>query len=202
MKGLLLSAVICLALPAQAEPWKIAVVSHKWAASRLPLLPRNTIRGDLTFDESYLNSVILSRELEVVDFPPGVMENLFDGIRLEFELTASQHRGIQDHAEVTAAVMSRTPDLETDFGDFNFGWANGVSFASEPPALERGRDGVRGEDTVQFQYYMGFEVAYSPETWDDGAIFARLHHRSGIYGLVSPPKTGSNFLGIGIRFDL
>ncbi len=201
MKGALLAAAICFAHPAQAEPWKIGVVSHKWAASRLPHLPRNIIRGELTFDESYLNGIIISRQFGVVDFQPGIMENLFDGIRLEMELTASQHRGIQEHSEVTAAVTSRTPDLETDLGDFSFGWSNGFSYASSRPDLERGRDGVRGEDTVQFQYYMGFEVEYSPAFLENGAMFVRLHHRSGIYGLVSPPKTGSNFIGAGIRFD-
>ncbi|WP_337174990.1 hypothetical protein [Paludisphaera sp.] len=30
----------------------------------------------------------------------------------------------------------------------------------------------------------------------------RLHHRSGVFGLIAPKKSGSNFIGVGIRIDL
>lgn len=81
----------------------------------------------------------------------------------------------------------------------NLGWANGVSYALEATAYEFGRDLVRGENTVQLQYYMGFEPEYAHHSWTHLSLFTRLHHRSGIYGVISPSKTGSNIIGLGAR---
>lgn len=56
--------------------------------------------------------------------------------------------------------------------------------------------------TIQFQYYMAFELEYAAPQWERVSVIARLHHRSGIYGLVSPSTTGSNFFGAGLRWDI
>ncbi len=69
----------------------------------------------------------------------------------------------------------------------------------DAPTYEYGRELVRGHDTVQLQYYMGFEAEYAHASWERLSVFTRLHHRSGMYGMISPSKTGSNFIGIGLR---
>jgi hypothetical protein len=100
-------------------------------------------------------------------------------------------------------MMLRTRDYDlASAGTINLGWANGFSYALSPPAHEYGTNLVRGEDTVPFQYYMGFEAEFAHTSWEWLRVFARLHHRSGIYGVISPSKTGSNILGLGVRFTL
>jgi len=123
---------------------------------------------------------------------------------MELEGTASVHSGLQSHLEATIGIMLRTRDIDLrSAGYLNFGWSNGFSYALSSPEYEYGRDGARGNDTVQLQYYMGFELEYAPPTWGDRvSLFARLHHRSGVYGLISPSKTGSNIIGAGIRVHL
>jgi hypothetical protein len=35
-------------------------------------------------------------------------------------------------------------------------------------------------------------------SWRNWSVFARIHHRSGIFGLLSDAR-GSNFVGLGVR---
>jgi hypothetical protein len=186
---------------ASAEGRRIGVYSGQWADTWLPYLPYNIATGRLTFSESYLSSVVVSRHLLTRDFfIPGTTIGASD-LRIELEGTASIHRGFQTHQEATIGVMLRTRNFGLgSFGDVNFGWVNGFSYAFSPPSYEHGRNLVRGKDTVQFQYFMAFEAEYGHRSWERVSLFARLHHRSGVYGLISPSKTGSNTIGLGVRF--
>ena len=49
---------------------------------------------------------------------------------------------------------------------------------------------------------MGFEAEFTHASQPNIHLVAKLHHRSGVYGLVSPRHTGSNFIGGGVRFDI
>jgi hypothetical protein len=194
---------VVVAPPAHAEGWRVGIYSGQWADTRLPYLPYNAATGRLTFSDSYLTSVIMSRHLLTRDLFIPYTSIGFSDARIEFEGTASLHRGLQTHEEVTLGVMLRTRDYDlASFGTINFGWANGFSYALSSPAHEYGTNLVRGQDTVQFQYYMGFEAEYAHASWDRLSVFTRLHHRSGIYGIISPSRTGSNIIGLGLRLSL
>lgn len=185
-------------MQASAEGWRFGLYTGKWADTRLPYLPYNIATGRLTFSESYLQSLVVSYHFHTKDlFFPGTKFG-FPNARFELEGTAGLHHGLQSHPEVTLGMMVRTKNKNFgSFGHVNFGWANGLSYTLEAPRYEYGRDLVRGQDTIRFQYYMGMEAEYGHLSWNRTSIFARLHHRSGIYGLISPSKTGSNVIGVG-----
>jgi len=188
--------------PAHAEGWRLGFYSGQWANTRLPYLPYNTATGRLTFDDSYLASVIVSRHMVTRDFVIPHSSIGFSEAQIEIEGTANFHSGLQTHDELTLGVMLRTRDYEVaSAGTINFGWANGFSYAASPPAYEYGRNLARGQDTLQFQYYMGLEAEYTHPSWDRLSLFTRLHHRSGAYGVISPSKTGSNIIGLGVRLN-
>lgn len=203
MRIFALLGLIVFAVPTYAETWRVGVYAAQWADTRLPYLPYNAATGRLSFDDSYFYSLIVSRHLMNTDiFFPGTSLGFRDA-RLELEGTASLHDGLQNHGEVTLGVMLRSQDLDVgSLGRINFGWANGLSYALDAPAYEYGRTRIRGYDTVQFQYYMGFEADYAHAAWERFSVFARLHHRSGMYGVISPSKTGSNIIGVGVRLQL
>jgi len=48
---------------------------------------------------------------------------------------------------------------------------------------------------------MLIEMAFSHPRHPEWAGFVRVHHRSGLYGVVSDPG-GSNFIGVGVRRSL
>ncbi|MBT9384167.1 hypothetical protein KM176_09875 [Pseudooceanicola sp. CBS1P-1] len=201
-RTLWIGALALLPVAAQAgeTPWRVGIFEGQWAATRLPLLPYNLVTGGLSFRDSYLTSVIVSRQVGEADLRvPGTALGLA-GVRFELEGTLSRHSGLQDHDEATLGVMTRSRDYTGRAGAISLGWANGLSWAFSPPDYEYGVDGVRGEKTRQLQYYMGFEAEYTPVGAQHFSLFARLHHRSGIYGVISPSKTGSNILGVGLRW--
>lgn len=159
--------------------------------------------GRLSFDDSRLHALIVSRQIGATDlFLPGRSIG-FENASIELEGTASIHSGLQEHSEVTLGVILRSQDMDLgSFGAVNLGWTNGFSYALEAPAYAFGQDLVRGEDTVWLQYYMGLELDYAHRTLTRLRLFTRLHHRSGIYGVISPSKTGSKIIGLGVRLRL
>jgi hypothetical protein len=187
--------------PGPLDGWSIGVARTQWVETRLPLFPKNLVDGNLRPRQSFATTFIATKPFGTLDIAPNAWWGV-SGIGVEAEGTLSIHDGLQDHVEGTAGVMLRSPKAEWDgVGAFGLGWSNGLSYAFTDPAFERGPSGVRGLDTERLQYYMGFEATFSPEAAPNLEIFGRLHHRSGIYGVISPDDTGSNMLGGGVRLN-
>jgi hypothetical protein len=104
------------------------------------------------------------------------------------------------HPEVTAAFVLRSPDVNVWGGlRLNVAVGEGLSYAFRTPELE----GVRGERSAQkLLNYLTFEVEIAHAALPGVSIVPQLHHRSGLYGLIGPRGDGSNYVGIGVRFDL
>lgn len=137
LRALFLLSLSMLALPTYAETWRVGVYSGQWADTRLPYLPYNTATGRLLFKDSYLYSLVVSRQLLNADiFFPGTTIGFRDA-RLELEGTASLHSGLQSHSEATLGLMLRSRDYDIGpSGSINFGWANGFSYALDAPNYE------------------------------------------------------------------
>jgi hypothetical protein len=48
---------------------------------------------------------------------------------------------------------------------------------------------------------MLFDMAWKIRTGKHFSLVTRVHHRSGAYGLIAPPRVGSNFLALGVNLD-
>lgn len=133
---------------------------------------------------------------------PGLLRYL-NAKQVDSEFTLVKHIIGQTHWEGNWALGLRTgPLMPSDYGSLTFHVGNGFSYALEKPTFEKGADDVRGEGTHQFQYHMTFELAYSLPQTHKWTIATRLHHRSGFYGAISPRKTGSNYIGVLVRYSL
>lgn len=199
MKRILLAfSVLLISASVQAQELRLGIVRSEWAETRLPYFPYNAATGNLRFKDAHLTSFLGSKTLSNVQTNLGLLGTRH--FQFEAEGGLHFHSGLQDHTEISMSIMTRTLILQKWNGHTTLGWANGFSYALEVPKFERGPDGTRGQDTVPFQYYMGFELSHQPQNWDNIEVFARLHHRSGIYGVISPDKTGSNYLGLGVRY--
>lgn len=181
--------------------WRIGVLGTIWAETNLPELPYNTVSGKLKFHETYFTAVELTRVL-VRDFSiPTPFGNL-PGNDIELSGQVVKHWGKQKHVELTAALGWRSGNWRfIDAMSVNFSYANGLSVALKRPAWEKGPEGVRGVNSRHVQFYIMTELEFTPTAAPDWHMVLRLHHRSGIYGLISPQRTGSNYLGFGLRKD-
>ena len=190
-------------LTARDRTWFGTLAGGQWVDSRLPEFPYNLVTGGLVFRDAYFVSGAVSRVI-VPDFaiPLPFTGSRLAGNSLEAEAQLTQHFGLEHMTEATLAVALRSGEIPLWEGlHFNVGWANGLSYAFDHPDFEVGRGGVRGVDSVKLQYYMGIDSEWTAEAAPRVHFLTQLHHRSGIYGIVSPQRTGSNYIGAGLRFD-
>ena len=124
----------------------------------------------------------------------------------------SQNSGYNRHEEFNAAFVLRWrkfPWNKTIMTTFGVG--DGISYATEKPPVEKDPHGVlHGEEhsrweTAQTLNYLLFDITFALPKAPEYSLFFRIHHRSGIFGLVNGiDRGGTNFLCVGIRcqFDL
>jgi hypothetical protein len=174
-----------------------------WADTDLPDLPGKVVSGNLDFEDSYYVGLTYARTLvDGFSIPIPYTDIRFKGWDLELEGSLLRHYNFQTHWEAAAALVLRTRRfIPLSFLGWTVAGGWGFSYAFDEPALEKGPDGTPGEDAVQFQNHLVLEVDFFYPGFDRVHLITRIHHRSGMYGVISPQETGSNFLAAGIRLD-
>jgi hypothetical protein len=156
--------------------------------------------GNLTFDDSNFAGIGLSRVV-VPSFSIPVIgtDHAFRGNRIEIEGQVLRHFGDQNHWDGTIALMFRTGQIPLFQGlSVNFAFREGLSYASERPRLE----GSFRVEPTRFLNYLAFEAEFSHASLPGVYFVPRIHHRSGVFGVIAPKESGSNFIGAGLRIDL
>ena len=117
-------------------------------------------------------------------------------LRLEVEGQIGKHWGYQKHWETNAALVLRWLKFPWDrHVDSSFAIGDGISYASEDPQIEVDKLGR----TSKILNYLLLELECAIPDQDKWSVFMRIHHRSGIYGLIDGVSGGSNMLTGGVR---
>ncbi len=135
--------------------------------------------------DSHLAAVGISRRLH----------RFSDHLHLGGEINVARHWGQQDHFELNAAANLRWTRFPWDhLVDTSAAWGIGPSRAFGDPVIEDRRPS-------RTQAFMMAEVTFAPSASRESSweAFLRIHHRSGVFGVVSD-ASGSNFIGTGVRF--
>lgn len=74
--------------------------------------------------------------------------------------------------------------------------AEGVSYVTKVPWTEKRYN----SDCARLLNYLMFEVTFALPSNPRLQLVARIHHRSGGYGLYGAGNTGSNAVGVGVRY--
>jgi len=197
------SAVLLAAPPASAgedRRWHASVYASQWLETDLADIPQRIATSELASREAYFVggalAYVLLQDLGAV-VPVG--EDLLSGSKLELEAELLQHFGEQDHVEGTVALLLRSPTIDLPGGArVNFAFGEGLSYAFSEPDFE----GHGRVEASQFLNYLAFEAELGHEAIPNLHIVPRLHHRSGVFGLIAPKYSGSNYFGVGLRLDL
>jgi hypothetical protein len=164
----------------------------RWLNTDLTELPANAINGDLSLRNANFFAASVAAVV-VRDFTLG-----FSGNRLEVEGQVVKHFGQQDHVEGVVSLVYRTPDIHVGGGlAVNFAFGEGMSYAFDTPAIE-GHGKVKAHRLLN---YLSFETEITHASLPGWSLVPRLHHRSGIWGLIAPKYAGSNYVGLGVRYD-
>jgi hypothetical protein len=180
--------------------WHATGYASRWVNTDLLDVPTRAITGNLSFSDTNFAGVGLSRVIvPSFSIPLPFTDFAFRGNRIELEGQVLKHFGGQSHWEGTLALMFRTGQIPLGGGlEANLAVAEGLSVASERPRFEGAID-VRPSRVLN---YLAFEAEFSHTAAPGVSFVTRLHHRSGVFGLIAPKKSGSNFIGVGIRIDL
>ena len=155
---------------------------------------------DFKYKPSYISGLGINRKVN----------RKYSIFEFEVEGILAKHSGAMNHGEAVAVGIARVPKL---FGTpFSFALGEGQSIASENPKLENLRKGYDNGrivfDDIQSRAwlnYLMFELDYTLPWFNESSkVFARIHHRSGIYGVYCPPTPpcGSNFVVYGFKTEL
>ncbi len=161
-----------------------------------------TVNGELKMDETYFVGLNYADEVNIPILKK--ITGAFvspDLIKTQVEYQITKHRGLQDNFEAHAAFVIRTKDFKYfENNNFNLASSVGLSYAFSDPMYEDTETGSPDGERYRLQQYMAFEIDFgrSDSKW---SVPVRIHHRSGVYGLIAPRKVGSNFITIGFRRD-
>jgi hypothetical protein len=177
----LLTLVSAPAAFAEKE-WAVTVLGGQYSGSQLLKLGG----GTLDFKDSYTAGLSLSYQF--VDWGPHM--------RWELEGQALQHVGEQEHVEFASSINVRWITFPWNrYLDTSVAIGGGLSVTSEVPVLEK-RDPDNSQAATLLHYLLiEAAVGLPSSNW---SLVARVHHRSGIFGLFS--HSGSNVLALGLRY--
>ena len=167
------------------KPWSVMMYGGVGSGSNISQF--------FTFDAEFENSQFFGLVLNDKIF------NFWRHFRFELEGQVIRHVGRQNNWEFNALYVLRLRTFPWDrFLDTSFAAGQGLSYATSPPQIEVKR---HPNDNAQFLHYLMFELAFALPEIPDWELVARIHHRSGVFGLFGGVHGGSNFAALGLRYN-
>lgn len=178
----------------------VSLYAGQGANHNLRELPGRIITRNVEWDRTYFAAMGFGKVRgtlgQSIDSLQGT---LFESVLHGYETVLVKHSGLQSNAEVGAAYMLRTSDLQLGKLGVNFGAGAGLSYALGYPSYEDGPDNDPAR-RYRLQLLALFDLEWRLAGFDKMSLNTRVHHRSGVYGLIAPRHVGSNFLAVGIRY--
>lgn len=118
---------------------------------------------------------------------------------VQLALNITERRGSRENViyEANPYISFRWANLPWNYLiNTSFAIGEGISYASSYPSLEK----KTNTNTKRLLNYLMLEATIASPYYPRVQIVARIHHRSGAYGLYHAGNTGSNVIGIGVRY--
>ena len=169
------------------------------ADHNLQELPGKLLSGSIDWDETRYVGVYAGKRFSRLGEAFPVFKNTpLRNVRHGFTLTMLKHSGLQDNLEAAAAYTLTTPPVRLGFVATDLSVGAGLSYAFSRPAYEDGPLDAP-ERRYRGQFYLLIENEWLLPKHEQWRLVFRVHHRSGVYGVIAPRNVGSNVLGMGIR---
>ena len=122
-------------------------------------------------------------------------------VRWEVEGQVVRHFEGQDNWELNGLMIARWEAFPwSHVVPTSLAIGEGFSYALSVPELE---DLILAPEggTSQFLNYLLFELTLGLLPWEGWSVVSRIHHRSGIFGLINGVEEASNFITFGLRYQ-
>jgi len=144
-----------------------------------------------------LQSVEIAHTLDPDNFLRRLVSPIVGVVQVAGNVTLRNGRGEPRIFEFDPYIIFRWANLPwNNYVVTSFGFAEGVSYATSIPAMEA----KYNDHTKRFLNYLMFEATFALPEYPRWQLVARVHHRSGAYGLYHAGNTGSNAVGVGISY--
>lgn len=145
----------------------------------------------------HIQSIAFAHTLAQDNFLRRIVEPLVGVVQIAGNVTVRNGSNEPKIYEFDPYIMFRWDNLPwNNFINTSFGLGEGVSFDTSIPAIEKGEN----NNTKRFLNYLVFEATFADPNYPRWQLVTRIHHRSGAYGLYHAGNTGSNDIGLGIRY--
>lgn len=200
LAGLLALLGVQVAWPETARADAVSVYRGHGVDANLLEIPGDILSSDLPYEEAYFWGLGYRWQTETPMWiaTSGKAAGLSD-IRTGIELIEVKHNGLQDHYETNLAYVLELSQLEFWGTTLKLTYGAGPSVAHGRPSYEDGPDD-EPEKRYKFQLYMMYELEFGLRDYPAVSVVYKVHHRSGGFGLIAPPKVGSNFMTWGLRY--
>lgn len=180
---------LCLPRHVEGAPGDSYIVAYAGRYSDSALAEDILTLQDVVFEDAYLATVGYGR----------VFRQPSERRQWELEGQLGKWYGDQTNYEINAAVNHRWTVFPWDHWiDTSLALGNGLSWATDTPELE---EQLEADGTERLLYYLNLEATFSRPSSDRWAVILRIHHRSGVFGLLGV-SGGSNTLSLGVKYNL
>jgi hypothetical protein len=180
-------------------PDGITLYTAQGSNRNLREIPEAILTAKPRWEKAYFSALAFNRDLGTLGSYAFAQGNFLASLRQGYELLYVKHHGLSNNSELGAAYSLGTPDLWLGPFGVNFSAGLGLSQALGTPAYD---DTPSGEPDKHYktQLLVLLSTEWQLRGLPNLSLIARVHHRSGAYGLIAPRNVGSNFLAAGIRY--
>jgi hypothetical protein len=183
--SVVLACVMLMAAVCQADRWFVSLYGGKFSDNAL----LDILRFQTNLMDSYVYGFSVGKQIGQYK----------DKLGYELEGQVAVHSGRQSHQEINGAFTVRWLPFPWDrYLDTSIAFGNGLSYATAEPPLEI--QDSNDNRSSHWLYFILVELAFNLPGNKQWELFTRVHHRSGVFGLIHEVDSGSNFIGIGIRY--
>lgn len=155
------------------------------------------VQGQIHRWPEHIQSLEVTRTLSRDNFLRRLVHPLVDVVQLAGNFTyrvGSNQNNIYEFDPYLAFRWANFP--WNTYVSTSLAIGEGISYASSIPSLE----GKSSDNTKRLLNYLMLEATFAVPKYPQLQLVTRIHHRSGAYGLYHAGNTGSNDLGLGIRY--
>lgn len=175
------------------HPWMLTY--YYGITSDTPLIP--LLKGNFDKWPESVQSAELAKTLDPDNWFRRFFSPIVGVVQLAGNVSVRQGRGQNTIYEFDPYISFRWANLPwNNYLTTSLAIGEGVSYASSYPAVEK----KNNDNVKRFLNYLMLEATFALPQYPSLQLVARIHHRSGAYGLYHAGNSGSNNIGLGIRY--
>lgn len=191
---------LCVSLSTYAAPPPSQITHYPWAA--LVFWGRMTNEELLSLNYTFTDETLYSAEISHQLSENNVVRRFFQPFVTTVEVAAN----FTYRDDPVGPIYEFIPYFDIRWA--NFPWnryiattiavGDGISYVSQVPEIEI--TNTENNEAQNFLNYLLIEVTFALPKHPQWELVARIHHRSGVFGLYNAENSGSTAVGLGIRY--